>query len=629
MAITFQRISASTGTSLTVDIGSAGNDRLVIVGVNHESAPGATYQGAVTVDGITADEIAVADNPDGAGNHQEMFAIDETALGSSSGTVTVSYSGGDGTWAIYAAVYYGVDSSTPSATAVDQTTVAPTSISVGPVNVPADALVATGFGNGGSGTMTFDAPLTSRDDNIGPPSSAVFGFADFINSSTPQTNQTYTGSATGNSLRNTGIVAVFLNNNPSPPGPTYSDAIVALNPDHLWVLDAVTGYVDQVGSLDAVATGTSATGDLICEDTVTNSVVSNDTADRVAVPTAATVDQALTRKAIGGWIRVTAVQPPPKSIYGEGTTNNQLRFVCWAGNALMLDIVISGEVTQLFAPRTLAPMRVFHIFMTWEGTGFAGETNLYLDGVLVDSATVTVTTLLDRDVGEWSDPSGATEVGNQSVLLNGLVNCNYSMWASWGNKTLPTATEIREELFEKGALPGITISSDTEVNMQTALDAISNTVRGDEPLNIRVEDVSGGGTLNLTADNITHNPLASIHVQFVGTGTLNWTNINGSNASIGSTTNGGTLNFINPAILTVSPLIADSEVRIYDAGTTTEIAGIESSGTSFSTSISVNSVDVVVHKETYEYIRIEGVDMTSGNVSLPIAQVFDRNYENP
>ena len=408
----------------------------------------------------------------------------------------------------------------------------------------------------------------------------------------------------------------------------YRDDIIALGPDHLWVFDGVTLLADQVGSLNATTTGTVNTGGLICEDTATGSTTSNDTGDRMAIGTSATVTGDLTRKAIGGWFRVTAVQPPPKSIYGEGTTNNQMRFVLWAGNAVMLDIVISNVVTQLFLPRTLATNRAFHLFMTWEGTGFASEVKLYLDGVEVDSAAVTVTTLLSRAAGEWSDPASTTEVGNRTVLLNGGVNFNYSMWASWGNKVLPTATEIREELFEKGALPGVTISSDTEVNMQTALDVLADTTRGDEPLNIRVEGVSGGGTLNLTADNIVHSPLASIHVQYTGTDTLNWTNTNGSNASIGSTTNGGTLNFINPAVLTLSPLITDSEVRIYDAGTTTEIAGIESSGTSFQTSINVNSVDIVVHKEDYEYVRVTGVDTSGGDLTVPIDQVFDRNYSN-
>jgi hypothetical protein len=112
----------------------------------------------------------------------------------------------------------------------------------------------------------------------------------------------------------------------------------------------------------------------------------------------------------------------------------------------------------------------------------------------------------------------------------------------------------------------------------------------------------------------------------MGTGTLNYTNTNGANASIGSTPNGGTINFINPAQLTVSPLIAGSEVKIFDASTNDFVNGTESSGTSFVATISSSTVNVVIHKEDYEYIRNANIDMTSGDVFLPVAQVFDRNY---
>ena len=72
----------------------------------------------------------------------------------------------------------------------------------------------------------------------------------------------------------------------------------------------------------------------------------------------------------------------------------------------------------------------------------------------------------------------------------------------------------------------------------------------------------------------------------------------------------------------------NSEVRVFDAGTTTEVAGVENSGTTFSANIAVSSVDIVVHNLSYEYLKIEGAD-TSANLTLPIQQRFDRNYNNP
>ena len=80
--------------------------------------------------------------------------------------------------------------------------------------------------------------------------------------------------------------------------------------------------------------------------------------------------------------------------------------------------------------------------------------------------------------------------------------------------------------------------------------------------------------------------------------------------------------------LTLSGLQANSEVRVYEAGTINEITGVENSTTSFSAGIAVNSVDIVIFNESYKPIRTTGVDTTT-NVNLPIQQIFDRNYTNP
>lgn len=411
----------------------------------------------------------------------------------------------------------------------------------------------------------------------------------------------------------------------------YRDDVLALNPDHFWRFDENLNDSGVATAVNGTGTGISA-ATAICED-ATNSRRSSATSDRIALTTAATIDQALARKAVGGWIELDRVQPPPKSLYREGTTNNQWCFVCWAGNNLMLDVVISGtgQIVQLFANQPLSSGRAYHILARFSGTAFEDRISLYVDGVLQQDSAPGIASIPSRAVGEWADPSNTTEVGNRTVLLNGAFNADHNFWAAWAdsNAGALSDSDIRVELFEKGALPGVTITSDSEGGMQTQLNALASTLRPDEPLNIRVDSCTSANPFNLTADNITHDPLASIHVQYTGVQTLNWTNTNGSNASIGSSIGGGTLNLLNPATLTVAPLITSSEVRVYDAGTTTEVAGIESSGELFAASISVNSVDVVVHKEDYEYVRVEGVDTSAGDVTVPINQVFDRNYSNP
>ena len=80
--------------------------------------------------------------------------------------------------------------------------------------------------------------------------------------------------------------------------------------------------------------------------------------------------------------------------------------------------------------------------------------------------------------------------------------------------------------------------------------------------------------------------------------------------------------------LTLTGLQTNTEVRVFSAGTTTEIAGVENSATTFTANISASSVDIVVHSLGYEYQKIEGAD-TSSNLTLPIQQRVDRNYRNP
>jgi len=84
--------------------------------------------------------------------------------------------------------------------------------------------------------------------------------------------------------------------------------------------------------------------------------------------------------------------------------------------------------------------------------------------------------------------------------------------------------------------------------------------------------------------------------------------------------------------LTLTGLIADSEVRIYEHGTTTEVAGVEDSTTTFEydyTFAASTYIDIVVHKADYKYVRVDNYLLGSGDASLPIQQIFDRNYSNP
>ena len=80
--------------------------------------------------------------------------------------------------------------------------------------------------------------------------------------------------------------------------------------------------------------------------------------------------------------------------------------------------------------------------------------------------------------------------------------------------------------------------------------------------------------------------------------------------------------------LTLTGVQNNTEIRVYDAGTTTEVAGQENVTTgTFTTSIVVSSVDIVIHSLGFLHERLTGVD-TSSDTTLPIQQRIDRQYEN-
>lgn len=85
--------------------------------------------------------------------------------------------------------------------------------------------------------------------------------------------------------------------------------------------------------------------------------------------------------------------------------------------------------------------------------------------------------------------------------------------------------------------------------------------------------------------------------------------------------------------LTLTGLEADTEVRIFDAGTTTELAGQEDidSGT-FSWSYdyeAYTNVDISILSLGYQNIRLLNLPITFAGITVPIQQQIDRQYENP
>jgi len=147
--------------------------------------------------------------------------------------------------------------------------------------------------------------------------------------------------------------------------------------------------------------------------------------------------------------------------------------------------------------------------------------------------------------------------------------------------------------------------------------------------NSRATAVSeSGGTYSYSGHTFAGN---AVGVRNVSGGSVT-INVSGGD-SPGSNTEevGGASTTINATYdYTLTNLVSASEVRIFNASTGAELAGTESSGTSFTYQHSGATVGiyVIVQKTDYEWLRINDT-LGTANVSQKVFQRPDRNYANP
>jgi len=338
----------------------------------------------------------------------------------------------------------------------------------------------------------------------------------------------------------------------------YSADIDALGADHRW--DFSIDASDQIGTAHGTPNAVLFSSNAICLD-ATNCVETNTIASRITLPTTTDINNsAQARKAVCGWYMVTAIQNPPKSLYGEGNATQAFRFILGWGNYVMFEVDNASTIVQVFGDVPLAINRPYHLCMIYENSTYNNEVRAYIDGVEQLNAEPTTrqpgaSTLPARTVGEFGAPAGTVAVGGTSVILIAPINGKWNQWATWGDEAdaVLTTNEVRETLFERGTLSDVTISTDTLSNMQTALDVYADTLRGDYPCCIEIEAISGGGDFELNLDNITFNTRASIHIKYNGVAdTLTLVNQNGSNCSITSAPFGGSIELKTDVTLSIT-----------------------------------------------------------------------------
>ena len=410
---------------------------------------------------------------------------------------------------------------------------------------------------------------------------------------------------------------------------------VTLGADHRWSFNNV--LTDSIGTLTVSNSGGALVTTPITRD-ATHSYQTNGRDDLATVgPDATTGFAGLDRFSFQGWFMVTQIQGPPCTIFKTGGTTAGFALFIWAGNNVMLQVkdVNANNNIQIFSDIALTNNRPYHFFVRYSGSGFNNEVEFYIDGIkqlsnrngVLPGATSMTPYTGNINWGENGTTSTDVNVGDEEVIIKAPVNGHFAEYWTWegAESDAITQSQLNDDLFGAGAIPDLIITSGSESAMQGQLDAITSSVRPDVPLCILVEEVSGGGDLNLSADNVTFNSRASIHVRYEGTGTLFWTNTNGSDATRSS----GNVTFLNPAQLTITGIQSGTEVRIYAAGTQTELAGQESVTTgTFSSTISQSPIDIRFISLDFQISKLSNVPITS-DLSIEASQFLDRQYANP
>lgn len=423
-----------------------------------------------------------------------------------------------------------------------------------------------------------------------------------------------------------------------PPLDDYFTIISNTNPDHWWRFNN-DGYADSAGAnpitTSVVGGGGAFEATPICEQNTHSWRVNNQAAGarRECANSDNINGQTETTRTMAGWIQFEQIDTALSCLYEEGGGVNNMAVLQGLGGILIVSYAdTSDDNAQAYSDFRLEAGRAYHWAWQFDHTD-EQLLILWIDGVRqqVTSGNPLTSGDLDSHSGDISfgGPGGSLEVGGTDVTFPTQLDTRYANWMSYTRAV--TDAEILD-LFRRGAVPQNTISSDTEANMQIAVDALT-TSRANEANDIRIFEPSSGVEVDLALDfdGIVFDPGTSIQVEWRGAGTLTITNLNGANTDVTKcvSTRGGTVVVVNPATLTLTGLQNPTEVRVYEAGTQTEVAGQEDVTTgTFSATIQTASVDIVIHSLTEQYQRLDGVDTTS-DITLPIQQRVDRNYNNP
>ena len=460
------------------------------------------------------------------------------------------------------------------------------------------------------------------------------------------------------SLANDSVVYVFVTNDSGDVSvgfainlglTVYLSLIDTLLPGHYWRLQNT--YTDTGSSTSGLRNmtntitggGGAMTTTEICENTTHSWRLSSLTAAREIADVGDMNGGTVNERTFCGWIMLGGVQKSASVIYKEGGGVQNLCFLLALGNTLTAQMAdsVAGNNVQAFGDFKLTPNRPYHICYRYSYTESPKEFRLFIDGdeqTSTDGNPITGTNFSSHsgDCG-WGDPDGNLETGGTDIAYAGQADCYYAAWAHWaendngGNVPLNKTTEIRDKLFRRGALPNETITTGTQAAMQTQLDALADSEIPDWPLGLRIEDKTGGGDLELEADNITFSSRCTLELEWRATGVLTWVQRNGSSLDSSKiyTPLGGTVTIVNsvPVVVTVKDVATGAVIegaRVlltsdtggslpYQASVTITRASTTATVTHTSHGFSTGQKVLISGASQYEYTGVKTITVTGTN----------------
>lgn len=203
----------------------------------------------------------------------------------------------------------------------------------------------------------------------------------------------------------------------------------------------------------------------------------------------------------------------------------------------------------------------------------------------------------------WSDCDGPVEVTTASTITRGLIR---------GVRTGASALRVMGG-------PGTYSNIDVRLDNASAVADIVVGNGGAGTYALPNIEVPAGYTLKVRNESAS----AAVVVQVP------------AGLTTSTSTAGGSITVESAAVeytLTLTGLLADSEVRLYRDSDDVELAGVESSGTTWSYTYeyggSAVAATLVIFKESRAPIRLP-LSLGAGSTTLPIQQQLDRVFSNP